>query len=78
MTPDRSYEQFKRDYYAMTGTMARLAMADKAKLSLYPLRLPIGYRRVFVDGAERVQIDPEIAPLQSSSPLYRPPTRGHQ
>ncbi|MCR4277907.1 MAG: recombinase family protein [Candidatus Berkelbacteria bacterium] len=60
---DRSYEQFKRDYYTMTGTMARLAMADKAKKGIYPLRLPIGYKRIFVNGEERIEIDPESGPL---------------
>lgn len=56
-------DQFKSEFYAMTGEMARLGMERKAWAGIYPLRLPIGYRRVFVDGAERIEIVPEAARL---------------
>ncbi|MBI5707285.1 MAG: recombinase family protein [Armatimonadetes bacterium] len=62
MSKDR-FIQFKRDYYAMTGTMARLGMEKMAKSGIYPLRLPIGYRRVYEDGGERIEIDQVTAPL---------------
>lgn len=56
-------QEFKRAYFAHTGRMAREAMEAKARSGIYPLKLPIGYRRVFTDGDERIELDPQTAPL---------------
>ncbi|MEK7171176.1 MAG: recombinase family protein [Patescibacteria group bacterium] len=53
--------EFRRAYFAQTGRMAREAMETKARSGIYPLRLPIGYKRVFVEGEERVELDPQTA-----------------
>src|SRR3989344_3925280 len=56
-------QAFKRAYFAQTGRMAREAMAAKARSGIYPLKLPIGYKRVFAEGEERIEPDPQTAPI---------------
>lgn len=56
-------QEFRRAYFAQTGRMARETMEAKARSGIYPLKLPIGYRRVFVDGEERIELDPQTAPI---------------
>jgi hypothetical protein len=56
-------QAFKQAYFAQTGRMAREAMEAKAKAGIYPLKLPIGYKRVFVNGEERIELDPQTAPI---------------
>lgn len=56
-------QDFKRAYFAQTGRMAREAMEAKARGGIYPLKLPIGYKRASVSGEERIEIDPDSGPL---------------
>lgn len=59
----KKYEKYKRDYHSFTGQLAKHAMAAKAQSGIFPLRLPIGYRRVFIEGVEKIEIDPISGPL---------------
>jgi|CXWL01.1.fsa_nt_gi hypothetical protein len=59
----KELQEYKRAYFAQTGRLASQAMEAKAKSGIYPLRLPIGYKRVFQNGKEHIEIDPTTAPL---------------
>lgn len=63
MKNSRSMRQFKQVYFAHTGALAKEAMRAKAQVGIYPLRLPIGYRRIIGEFGERIVLDAQKAPL---------------
>lgn len=63
MGPMRERSEEEREYHAILGRMASLAMAEKAGRGELVCRPPLGYRQVLRDGEKAVVPDEETAPL---------------